>query len=151
VRVAVTEIGWDGTISRRVLDTWQLPDADRWETLIQQILAFPPQYRAGPGRSIYVIHSGDRAVLVGEHVHSAGHPRIWPLPRQFGAGTWRKATTLRRVAAALDLGESLCGVVAVTFAVLATGRVGQGDVLSRRGAHSAVPSGDRGLPRVPRR
>ena len=67
VRVAVTEIGWDGTISRRVLDTWQLLDAERWETLIQQILAFPPQYRAAPGRSIYVIHSGDRAVLVGEH------------------------------------------------------------------------------------
>jgi hypothetical protein len=67
VRVAVTEIGWDGTISRRVLDTWQLQDADRWETLIQQILASPPQYQAAPGRSIYVIHSGDRAVLVGEH------------------------------------------------------------------------------------
>jgi hypothetical protein len=67
VRVAVTEIGWDGTISRRVLDTWQLSEADRWETLIQQILAFPPQYQAAPGRSIYVIHSGDRAVLVGAH------------------------------------------------------------------------------------
>jgi hypothetical protein len=67
VRVAVTEIGWDGTISRQVLDTWQLSDADRWETLIRQILACPPQYQAAPGRSIYVIHSGDRAVLVGEH------------------------------------------------------------------------------------
>ncbi len=67
VRVTVTEIGWDGTISRRVLDTWQLPGADRWETLIQQILASPPQYRAAPGRSIYVIHSGHRAVLVAEH------------------------------------------------------------------------------------
>jgi len=67
VRVAVTEIGWDGTISRRVLDTWQLQDADRWETLITQILACPPPYQAAPGRSIYVLHSGDRAVLVGEH------------------------------------------------------------------------------------
>ena len=67
MRVAVTEIGWDGTISRRVLDTWQLPDADRWEILIQQILASPPPYQAVLGRSIYVIHSGDRAVLVGEH------------------------------------------------------------------------------------
>ena len=66
MRVVVTEIGWDGTISRRVLDTWQLPVADRWESLIQQILDCPPQYRAAPGRSIYVIHSGDRAVLVGE-------------------------------------------------------------------------------------
>ena len=67
VRVAVTEIGWDGRISRRVLDTWQLQDADRWEILIQQILASPPPYRAALGRSIYVVHSGDRAVLVGEH------------------------------------------------------------------------------------
>jgi hypothetical protein len=66
VRVAVTEIGWDGSISRRVLNTWQLQDADRWESLIQQILASPPPYRAAPGRSIYVIHSGERAVLVGE-------------------------------------------------------------------------------------
>jgi hypothetical protein len=66
VRVAVTEIGWDGHISRRVLDTWQLQDADRWEGLIQQTLASPPPYRAALGRSIYVLHSGDRAVLVGE-------------------------------------------------------------------------------------
>jgi len=50
-----------------VLDTWQLPDADRWETLIRQILAYPPQYQAALRRSIYFIHSGDRAVLVGEH------------------------------------------------------------------------------------
>jgi hypothetical protein len=66
VRVEVTEIGWDGSIRRRVLDTWQLPDADRWDILIQQILASPPPYRAAPGSSIYVIHSGDHAVLVGE-------------------------------------------------------------------------------------
>jgi hypothetical protein len=65
--VAVTEIGADGSISRRVLGTWQLPDADRWETLIQQILACPPPYRAVLGSSVYVIHSGDRAVLVAEH------------------------------------------------------------------------------------
>lgn len=67
MRVGVTEIGWDGSISRRVLDTWQLPGADRWDILIEQLLAFPPPYRAARGSSIYVIHSGDRAVLVGEH------------------------------------------------------------------------------------
>lgn len=66
VRVGVTEIGWDGSISRRVLDTWQLTDADRWEILIERVLASPPPYRAALGSSIYVIHSGDRAVLVGE-------------------------------------------------------------------------------------
>lgn len=66
MRVAVTEIGWDGTISRWVLDTWQLADADRWEILINKVLACPPPYRAALGRPIYVIHSGDRAVLVAE-------------------------------------------------------------------------------------
>lgn len=64
--VAVIEIGWDGSISRRVLDTWQLTDADRWEILIEQFLASPPPYRAALGSSVYVIHSGDRAVLVAE-------------------------------------------------------------------------------------
>ena len=66
MRVAVTEIGRDGSISRRVLDTWQLTDADRWDLLIEQVLAFPPPYRAALGSSIYVIHAGDRAVLVAE-------------------------------------------------------------------------------------
>ena len=66
VRVVVTQIGWDGSIRRRVLGTWSLPDADRWETLIGQVLAVPPPYRAAPGRPVYVIHAGDRAVLVGE-------------------------------------------------------------------------------------
>ena len=67
MRVGVTEIGWDGSISRRVLDTWQLPDANRWEILIEQLLSSPPPYRAAKGSSIYVIHSDGRAVLVAEH------------------------------------------------------------------------------------
>jgi hypothetical protein len=67
VRVGVTEIGPDGSISRRAVDTWQLPDPDRWGTLIEQVLASPPPYRAELGSSIYVIHSGDQAVLVSEH------------------------------------------------------------------------------------
>lgn len=67
MRVGVTEIGSDGSISRQVLDTWQLTDADRWEFVIEQVLASPPPYRAALGSSIYLIHSGDRAVLVGEH------------------------------------------------------------------------------------
>ena len=67
MRVGVTEIGSDGSISRRALDTWQLTDPDRWEMLIEQVLASPPPYRAELGSSIYVIHSGDQAVLVSEH------------------------------------------------------------------------------------
>ena len=66
VRVVVTQIAWDGSLCRRVLDTAGLPDAGRWESLIEQILAVPPPYRAAPGRPVYVIHAGDRAIVVGE-------------------------------------------------------------------------------------
>ena len=66
VRVVVTEIGWDGSMRRRALDTCGLTEAGRWETLIGQVLAFPPPYRAAPGSPVYVIHAGDRAVLAGE-------------------------------------------------------------------------------------
>jgi hypothetical protein len=66
VRVVVTEIGWDGSMRRRALDTCGLTEAGRWETLIEQVLAFPPPYRAAPGSPVYVIHAADRAVLVGE-------------------------------------------------------------------------------------
>jgi hypothetical protein len=66
VRIVVTEIGWDGSIRRRVLDTSGLTGAGRWEDLIERVLAVPPPYRAAPGSSVYVIHAGDRAVLVGE-------------------------------------------------------------------------------------
>jgi hypothetical protein len=65
VRVVVTEIGWEGRMRRRALDTSGLADAGRWENLIEQVLASPP-YRAAAGRPVYVIHAGDRAVLVGE-------------------------------------------------------------------------------------
>ena len=51
---------------RRALDTSGLTDAGRWENLIEQVLASPPPYRAAPGRPVYVIHAGDRAVLVAE-------------------------------------------------------------------------------------
>ena len=66
VRVVVTEIGWDGSMRRRALDTCGLTEAGPWETLIEQVLAFPPPYRAAPDGPVYVIHAGDRAVLVGE-------------------------------------------------------------------------------------
>jgi hypothetical protein len=66
VKVGVTEIGWDGTIRRRALDTWCLADADRWEHVIGQVLTLPPSYQAAPGRPVYIIHTSDRAVLIGE-------------------------------------------------------------------------------------
>ena len=66
MRVVVTQIAWDGSLRRRVLDTAGLPDASRLESLIEQILAVPPPYRAAPGRPVYVIHAGDRALVLGE-------------------------------------------------------------------------------------
>jgi hypothetical protein len=66
VRVGVTEIGWDGTIRRRALDTWCLADADRCEHIIGQILTLPPAYQATPGRPVYIIQTSDRTVLIGE-------------------------------------------------------------------------------------
>jgi hypothetical protein len=66
VRIVITEIGWEGKMRRRALDTSDLADAGRWEDLIEQVLATPPPYRATPGRPVYVIHARERAVLVGE-------------------------------------------------------------------------------------
>jgi len=66
VRVAVTEISWDGSIRRSALETAGLPDAGRWEYLIEQVLAVPPRYQAAPGSPVYVIRAGARAVLVAE-------------------------------------------------------------------------------------
>ena len=66
MRVVVTEIGRDGGMRRRTLDTCGLTQAGRWETLIGQILAFPPPYRAAPGSPAYVPRAGDRAVVAGE-------------------------------------------------------------------------------------
>jgi hypothetical protein len=66
VRVVITEIGWDGSIRRRALDTGSLTDPGRCESLLGQVLAIPPPYRAAPGRPVYVLHAGDRAVVMGE-------------------------------------------------------------------------------------
>lgn len=66
MRVGVTEIGWDGTIRRRALDTWCLPGADRWEHVIGQVFALPLAYQATPGRQVYIVHTSERAVLIGE-------------------------------------------------------------------------------------
>ena len=61
----ITEIAWDGTIRRRALDTSRLTDPGRCESLLGQVLAVPPPYRAAPGRPVYVLHAGDRAAVVG--------------------------------------------------------------------------------------
>jgi hypothetical protein len=66
VKVAVTEIAWNGSLRRRALDTSGLTDPRRWEELLGQVLSVPPAYRATPGRPVYVLRAGDRAVVVGE-------------------------------------------------------------------------------------
>ena len=43
-----------------------LAGVGRWESLIRQVLATPPPYRAAPGSSAYIIHVSDCAVAVGE-------------------------------------------------------------------------------------
>jgi hypothetical protein len=63
----VTKVAGDGSIRRGVLDTAARSDAGKWEELIEQAaLAVPPPYRATPRSAVYVIHAGNRAVLVGE-------------------------------------------------------------------------------------
>jgi hypothetical protein len=51
---------------RRALDTSGLAEAGRWEDLVEQVLTCPPPYKAAPGRPVYVIYAGERAVLVAE-------------------------------------------------------------------------------------
>ena len=66
MKVAVTEIAWNGSLRRRALDTSGLTGPPRWDELLDQVLSVPPAYRATPGRPVYVIRAGDRAVVVGE-------------------------------------------------------------------------------------
>ncbi len=67
MRVVVTQVGWDGTMWRRMVDTAGRGDAGRWEELIARALAAPPPYRPVPGSPIYHLRVGDRQVLVAEH------------------------------------------------------------------------------------
>lgn len=66
VTVVITEIAWDGSIRRRALDTGSLTDPGLCESLLGHVLAIPPPYRAAPGRPVYVLHAGGRAVVMGE-------------------------------------------------------------------------------------
>jgi hypothetical protein len=49
VRVVITEIGWDGSIRRRALDTGSLTDPGRCESLLGQVLAIPRPTGRLPG------------------------------------------------------------------------------------------------------
>lgn len=67
MKLAVTEIGWDGGLRRGVIDTARRSDTRRWEELIGRVPAYPPPYRAGPGSTVYHISVDDHVILVSEH------------------------------------------------------------------------------------
>ncbi len=64
--LAVTQIEWDGSVLRRVLDTTGRSDARRWEELTGRAPAFPPPYHSVPGGAVFHIKVDDHVVLVGE-------------------------------------------------------------------------------------
>jgi hypothetical protein len=68
VRVAVTWIGWDGTMLRRVVDTADCTDGPRWEGFATRALLPPPPYRPVPAVPLYHV-SLDNSItaLVAEH------------------------------------------------------------------------------------
>jgi hypothetical protein len=65
--LVVTEIAWDGSLRRRVVDTARRGDARRWEELIGRVPAYPPPYRAVPGSALYHISIDGHVLLVSEH------------------------------------------------------------------------------------
>lgn len=67
MRVVVTQIGADGTMRRRRVDTAVSSDAGLWEALIARALAAPPPYRPVPGGAVYHLRVDERVVLVTDH------------------------------------------------------------------------------------
>jgi hypothetical protein len=67
VRVVATQIGPDGTMLRRVVDTGECGNAKKWEQLAARALMAASPYRPVPGRLIYHIRIDDYVFLVAEH------------------------------------------------------------------------------------
>jgi hypothetical protein len=67
MRVVVTQIGPDGTMQRRVVDTARRDDGPGWEDLAARALASPPLYRPVPGAAVYHVSVDDQLVQVGEY------------------------------------------------------------------------------------
>jgi hypothetical protein len=67
VKVVVTRIGQDGTVWRRMINTAERPDGDRWETHVTNALAAePPPYRPVTGSPVCHVRVDDHVVLVAE-------------------------------------------------------------------------------------
>ena len=67
MRVVVTRIGPDGTMSHRMVDTAASSDAGPWEDLIARALASLPLYRPVPGDPVYHLRVDEQVVLVAGH------------------------------------------------------------------------------------
>ena len=68
MKVVVTRIGQDGTVWRRMVDTAECGDGDRWEANIARALATePPPYRPMAGSPVCHLRLNDQVVLVAEH------------------------------------------------------------------------------------
>jgi hypothetical protein len=67
MRVVVTQIGPDGTMSRRMVDTAASSDAALWEDLIARALASVPLYQPVLGDPVYHLRIDEQVVLVAEH------------------------------------------------------------------------------------
>ena len=66
MRVVVTRIDPDGTMSRRMVDTVASSDAGPWEDLIARALASQPPYRPVAGDPVYHLRVDEQVVLVAE-------------------------------------------------------------------------------------
>ncbi len=131
----VTEIGWEGRMRRRALDTCGLTDAGRWDNLIEQVLASPLPVQGGSGETVYVIHTGDRAVLVGERnltslladlvetILETGDP---PLAPDEGADSCRSGTDRCCAASTADSGPKTHGQSCKTDVRMRTRTTGSG-------------------------
>jgi hypothetical protein len=155
VRVVVIEIGWDGRIRRRALDTCNLTDPGWWENLIEQVLAVSPPYRATAGSAVYILHAGDRAVLMGEQnligslrdlvttIMAAGDPALAAGAARAAmiwrptSPNWRRGSSVPggRPASTHDLPSWLASVISV-LKLPVPGCLIAGEVTCRMSCHS---------------
>ena len=67
VRIVVTRIERDGSLTQRGVETSGRSDAARWDTLIANAaLDVPPPYEPLPGAPVYQISTEDRSVMLAQ-------------------------------------------------------------------------------------
>ena len=63
----MTQVGWDGTMWRRMIDTAGRSDAGRWQELLARAVAVPMPYRPVPGDPIYHLRLDDWYFVIADH------------------------------------------------------------------------------------